>query len=241
MSRFLSLVLCLVCASAFAETIVYTEGPLPSLLDGPSIIVSGEYFKSLKTWGNLDITGGTFTPTGNADPQAFWLKRLLIPTITIHARYARSAPLVGETHNPGDVLIEGWLDDGSFFRFESLNEDDAPGFTLLNITPADDPLPFLRDVDGDSDLDIADLNAVRNNFGNPGIGDIDESGTVDIGDLNYARNNFGQSQFVLDESFTAPTGLSHAGVPTQAVPEPAAIVLMLIGATALCSMSRSRK
>lgn len=240
MSRFLSLVLCLVCAPAFAEPIVYTEGPLPSLLDGPSVIVSGEYFKSLKTWGDLDIEGGTFTPTGNADPQAFWLKRLLIPTITIHARYARSAPLTGETHNPGDVLIEGWLDDGSFFRFESLNEDDAPGLTLINVTPTDDPLPFLRDADGDSDLDIADLNAVRNNFGGQGIGDIDESGTVDIADLNLVRNGFGQDQFELDESHVAPIGLSHAGLPNYPVPEPASVALLLIGVTALCSRFRSR-
>lgn len=240
MSRYLSLALCFVCAPCFAEPIVYTEGPLPSLLDGPTEIVSGDYFKSLKTAGQLDIYGGTFTPTGNADPQAYWLKRLTIPTITIHARYARSAPLTGETHNPGDVLIEGWLDDGSFFRFESLNEDDAPGLTLINVTPTDDPLPFLRDADGDNDLDVADLNAVRNNFGGKGLGDIDESWTVDIADLNWVRNGFGQDQFEMGESHVAPVGLSQAGMPTRAVPEPDSFALLLIGAMVLCSRFRSR-
>jgi hypothetical protein len=213
---------------------------LPWLLDGPTEIVSGTYFKSLKTAGQLDIYGGTFQGVHTTVERPYWLKRLLNPTIAIHARYARSVALHTETSNPGDAYIEGWLDDGSFFRFESLNEDDAPGFTFIDITTTDDPLPFLRDVDGDQDLDIDDMNAVRNNFGGSGLGDIDESGTVEIADLNWVRNGFGQDQFWLDESLTSPVGLSHAGVPNYPVPEPASVVLLLIGVTALCSRFRSR-
>lgn len=239
MSRFLSLALCLVCAPALAEPIVYTEGPLPSLITDESAIVSGEYVKSLQSSAALDIYGGHFIQTFK---DGFGLKRMTAPTFTIHARYARSADISHrEGANPGDALIEGWLDDGQFFRFVSINEDDSPGFTFMNVTPTDDPLPFLRDADGDSDLDVADLNAVRNNFGGQGMGDIDESGTVDIADLNFVRNNFGTVQrFELDESHVAPIGLSQAGMTTQAVPEPASVALLFIGVTVLCSRCRLR-
>ncbi|MDZ4779300.1 MAG: hypothetical protein SGJ19_03505, partial [Planctomycetia bacterium] len=52
------------------------------------------------------------------------------------------------------------------------------------------------DTDDDGDVDITDLNNVRNNFGSaaPPIGDTDEDGDVDISDLNAVRNNFGVGQ-----------------------------------------------
>jgi len=51
------------------------------------------------------------------------------------------------------------------------------------------------DTDDDGDVDITDLNNVRNNFGsqgNPIVGDTAPfNGIVDITDLNNVRNNFG--------------------------------------------------
>ena len=49
------------------------------------------------------------------------------------------------------------------------------------------------DTDGDFDLDINDLNVIRNNFGDSSQADLDGSGTVGIDDLNIARNGFGTS------------------------------------------------
>jgi len=70
------------------------------------------------------------------------------------------------------------------------------------------------DTDMDGDVDITDLNNVRNNFGGAGspiLGDTDEDNDVDISDLNAVRNNFGRST-------RAPT-----------VPEPSTWILALVG------------
>ena len=53
---------------------------------------------------------------------------------------------------------------------------------------------YYGDHDLDGDVDIDDLNTVRNNFGQPGKwadGDFDGDRIVDIDDLNTVRNNFG--------------------------------------------------
>jgi hypothetical protein len=60
------------------------------------------------------------------------------------------------------------------------------------------------DTDDDGDVDLTDLNNVRNNFGSatPPIGDTDDDGDVDLDDLNAVRNNFG---FVSPSPTTADT------------------------------------
>jgi MYXO-CTERM domain-containing protein len=82
------------------------------------------------------------------------------------------------------------------------------------------------DTDNDGDVDLDDLNAVRNNFGTsgaPGIpGDaFPFDGTVDLDDLNGVRNNFG------------------AGA-SQAVPEPSAAMLGLIALAVVGGWQRRR-
>ncbi len=47
------------------------------------------------------------------------------------------------------------------------------------------------DTDGDADVDLADLNHVRNQFGGLGLGDTDGDRDVDLADLNAVRNHFG--------------------------------------------------
>jgi len=83
------------------------------------------------------------------------------------------------------------------------------------------------DTNGDGKVDIVDLNNVRNNFGSSGdpiLGDTAPfNGTVDITDLNNVRNNFG------------------AGVPSQATPEPSAIVLLGMSAGLLALAMRKRR
>jgi len=51
------------------------------------------------------------------------------------------------------------------------------------------------DTDFDGDVDLVDLNHIRNNFGQAGLsimGDTNADGIVDLEDLNAVRNNFGR-------------------------------------------------
>ncbi|MDZ4780430.1 MAG: hypothetical protein SGJ19_09285 [Planctomycetia bacterium] len=70
------------------------------------------------------------------------------------------------------------------------------------------------DTDGDGDVDLEDLNNVRNNFGEQGspiLGDTNGDHLVNLEDLNAVRNNFGE---------TAPQS-------PWIVPEPAAMALFV--------------
>lgn len=82
---------------------------------------------------------------------------------------------------------------------------------ILDATGILDPPALPGDTNADGQVDITDLNNVRNSFGaagDPVLGDTAPfDGTVDIQDLNRVRNNFGK--------------VAHA------VPEPAALALML--------------
>jgi hypothetical protein len=72
------------------------------------------------------------------------------------------------------------------------------------------------DTNGDGVVDLVDLNNVRNHFGDVGLGDTSPfDGDVDLDDLNAVRNNFGA------------TG------GATAVPEPSAVLMVLLGALAI--------
>ncbi len=80
------------------------------------------------------------------------------------------------------------------------------------------------DTDGDGDVDLNDLNNVRNNFGGSGdpiLGDTDGDNDVDLDDLNAVRNNFGA------------TG--------GAVPEPGSFALVAVTAAALFGLRYRRR
>lgn len=87
------------------------------------------------------------------------------------------------------------------------------------------------DTDNDGDVDLDDLNGVRNNFGAAGASDgsLDGDaypfdGAVDLDDLNGVRNNFG-----------AVAGGS------QAVPEPSTWIIASLGALSLLGVAQRRR
>ncbi|MDZ4779309.1 MAG: PEP-CTERM sorting domain-containing protein [Planctomycetia bacterium] len=96
-------------------------------------------------------------------------------------------------------------------KYGSISNPDQPG-----------------DTDGDGDVDITDLNNVRNNFGsqgNPVVGDTSPfDGDVNITDLNNVRNNFG----------VVPGGAS-------AVPEPSTWIMASCSALALLAVVRRKR
>ncbi len=52
---------------------------------------------------------------------------------------------------------------------------------------------MLGDTNGDGEVNLGDLNNVRNHFGGDATGDADHDGDTDLNDLNAVRNNFGAS------------------------------------------------
>jgi hypothetical protein len=79
----------------------------------------------------------------------------------------------------------------------------------------------LGDTDGDGDVDLDDLNNVRNHFGGTGPGDANGDGQVDLNDLNAVRNNFGT-----------------AG--SKAVAEPSTFGLIVFGSSSVVFLSMAR-
>lgn len=63
--------------------------------------------------------------------------------------------------------------------------DGSPGLA--------EPSGLAGDTDADGDVDLEDLNNVRNQFGGLGLGDSDGDRDVDLEDLNAVRNQFGAS------------------------------------------------
>ncbi len=116
-------------------------------------------------------------------------------------------------------------------RLNSGESTDPPHIPpVLNI---EYQMNLAGDTNGDGEINLDDLNNVRNNFGatGPDDGSLDGDafpfdGVVDLDDLNALRNGFGGA-----------TG----GAPTHNVPEPDAMViaLVIIGAMAASRYRRA--
>jgi len=136
--------------------------------------------------------------------------------------------------------VQAWMDG-----------DENLGWAITALLGSDGEVDFasselsdnpVGDTDSDGDVDLDDLNAVRNNFGaaDPPAGDTDNDGDVDLDDLNAVRNNFGAVgggisalRPILEVTFLP-------GV-AQAVPEPASYALLGVGLTAAALVTRRRR
>jgi hypothetical protein len=128
----------------------------------------------------------------------------------------RAAQIAVDRADIGAYLVE--TDD--LTTWEGLHFDTSSQLTLgrrfaTAMLGARSEVP--GDANGDGQVGIADLNAVRNNFGAYGEGDVTRDGLISIDDLNLVRNEFG-------------AGLN---ANAKAVPEPSAWVLVAIGVVAL--------
>jgi hypothetical protein len=105
--------------------------------------------------------------------------------------------------NPTDMDRVGYIvDRGSGFFVDA-----------LEIRAFAEP-QLLGDTDGNGKVDVADLNNVRNQFGQTGLflaGDAYPfDGRVDVRDLNLVRNSFGQTSLV---AVPEPAGFALATIP----------------------------
>lgn len=70
-----------------------------------------------------------------------------------------------------------------------------------------DPPSTPGDTNGDGQVDLTDLNNVRNHFSGAGVGDTNGDGIVDLVDLNAVRNNFGTAGSAVPEPSGGLLGL----------------------------------
>jgi hypothetical protein len=140
--------------------------------------------------------------------------------------------LAGDLIDPRGVAVDPfsnqvyWADSGSgkiqthtpfVPAVDLVTERNAPRAIGLLISSG-----MIGDTNDDGQVDLADLNNVRNAFGNADgayLGDADFDGDVDLEDLNGVRNHFG-------ERFLPPDELA-------AVPEPSALALGLLALVGL--------
>ncbi len=107
------------------------------------------------------------------------------------------AEMVQDVYQGRRYLVEIYSADGDLNSNYALLLRHVPG----DVTPEPE---CPGDADYDGDVDVDDLNIVRNNFGDDEAfeGDADEDGEVGIADLNLVRNNFGADCRVYEVRFS---------------------------------------
>jgi hypothetical protein len=114
--------------------------------------------------------------------------------------------------------------DGFFDNAMNLADNSSDTFPSGNGGAEDFVFSYTAlagDADQSNEVDIEDLNRVRNNFGMTGAvwsdGDVTGDGVVDTDDLNMVRNNFGAS---ITTSWDGTMTLTSSG-ETQVIGEAA--------------------
>lgn len=198
--------------SGFGNVIVTDMDPFPRLGNGyTGLLVQGS------DKGPIDVSiqalsmRAPFDPTSNSSSSEGWLSQDTRARITIAPAFA---DCLGRCE---DTVVK----DGDTTSISWLLKDVGGDKDLGSITLANEITWGRLSTDGDGDIDIDDLNAVRNNFGCddtvPAPIDLNGDGGIGLGDLNYVRNHFG------DELDPVPA------------PEPSALLLTALGMCVLAS------
>ena len=132
----------------------------------------------------------------------------------------------------------GW-DAGQFLCSTA---DSAHGLGWADVTLAEQVVvryAFYGDADLDGDVDLADLGAIGDNWGDTGAvwmeGDFNYDGRVDLADLGALGDNWGAGAAGPLMSF----GAAKAAVGI--VPEPDTFVLLVCGLTIMAACARRRQ
>jgi len=189
----------------------------------------------------VTIESGGYALVVGTDPAAFRAARGILADVPVLGPYSGGLSNAGEAvelYRPGDPELDLTV---PMYLVDRVQYDDQPpwptapdgdGPSLVRIandafgddvanwsvsrqiggTPGAANAPLPGDTNGDGRVDVDDLNAVRNHFGQagPGIpGDTNGDGRVDIDDLNAVRNHFGADGGALEQS-GATVGLSSS-------------------------------
>jgi autotransporter-associated beta strand protein len=192
--------------------------------------------------GTLNINGGPSTPNATLDltnnsmiidhndgpgAQESDMRQLLFAGLSGNGLKSTSATLtrgLGYADNASLSPVKG--------SFAGQTVD--PSSMLIKFT-------FLGDLDLDGDVDVGDLGELATNWQQNGVwrqGDTDYDGVIGVNDLGNLATNWQQG------IITPPLGSSFAeaaaafGLPSAAVPEPASMGLLALGASALLGRRR---
>ena len=156
--------------------------------------------------GTLNITTGAYS-----DPTV----RATLDSFTLITSTSGSTGTFGTVNYNGTALTAAHQGNGLFRNLIY----DANNVTLENLFALE------GDADGDKDIDITDFNILASNFDDIGANsdtndwttaDFDLDGDIDITDFNFLAANFADTGYI-----SGPAG--------GQVPEPTAIMLLLIG------------
>jgi hypothetical protein len=191
------------------------------LVDGNSLYVAAGFTGMVM---KFDAT------TGEPDPAFTPIANLQFPASLVKAPDGNGILVGSLGFQDGVGRIDRYATDGTLIGLWAANSSENPelGFaeaTGMVVVPS--PEGRAGDTNFDGQIDLEDLNNVRNNFGATGASDgslvgdaFPYDGVVDLEDLNGVRNNFGGS--------------------VESVPEPSAIALALCGLAAIGLIARKR-
>ncbi len=201
------------------QAFLWSKADGTQLLGGPEVGIYEGQANDVSDDGELIIGRATtdsedcceFGATVWTSNGARWLKDFLVEAFSL-----------------GDELRDWTLNDardissdGRFIVGRGINPDGIQEAFLIDLG-----LTQPGDSDHDGDVDLEDLNNVRNDFGIAGdgiLGDVNGDDIVDLEDLNLVRNHFGEGVSI-----------------DNAVPEPQSWTLALTGAIAFLASFRLR-
>jgi hypothetical protein len=163
---------------------------------------------------NLSEFIGAVREDFNSPAMPFVLGRIVVPTFAYRNAVRAAQAEVAESV-PGVVMVDT---DGVSMKDDQVHFNSQGLLQLGQLFADAMPVRLNGDLDGDWDVDLTDLNTVRNNFGATGEPGIDGDhfpydGVVGLDDLNAVRNNSG----------------ADATTNSTAIPEPSTIALLAIG------------
>ncbi len=141
------------------------------------------------------------------------------------------------------------------FDFRNFFEEGDAGNLVFDLNATYDTVQYPGDLDADTDVDAQDLAAWKNGFGSAYAGDdflewqqnfasqfpgdFNNSVNVDAQDLATWENGYG-STYTGTDFLTWQQNLSSISNATNAVPEPASALLLLVAAASMLSRPPSR-